>query len=249
MLRLKTPRPRRAKDEAEKPFWISFSDLMTALMVLFLVAMAVALMGVTQGLRKMEETRKDREDTIQSCIADIDQIAQKPEFKGVKVRGQTIDFGSLAEFRKNGHELNPERAAFLRNFVPQVLEVARHPNCQKWLKRFVVEGFASQEGSYLYNLNLSLARSQRVLCVLLDASAPDAPSQADRQLIRQLFLVGGSSFNAAILDQPEKSRRVELRLEFKELRQDCRAGDTACESEAPPPIPWDEDFKCPVAGQ
>ena len=29
-------------DEAEKPFWISYSDLMTALMVLFLVVMAVA---------------------------------------------------------------------------------------------------------------------------------------------------------------------------------------------------------------
>ena len=74
MLHLKTPRSRRAKDEAEKPFWISFSDLMTALMVLFLVAMAVALMGVTQGLRKIEEARKDRAETIQSCITDIDQI-------------------------------------------------------------------------------------------------------------------------------------------------------------------------------
>lgn len=248
MLRLRTPRPRRAKDEAEKPFWISFSDLMTALMVLFLVAMAVALMGVTQGLRKMQETRKDREQAIQSCVADIEQIAQLPEFKGVTVRDQTIDFGPLAEFRKNGHELSPERMAFLRAFVPQVLNVARHPACQKWLKRFVVEGFASQEGSYLYNLNLSLARSQRVLCVLLDASAPNAPAKEDRQLIRQLFLVGGSSFNAAILDSPEKSRRVELRLEFKELRQDCRTEDAACLAEAPPPIPWDEDFKCPVTG-
>jgi len=248
MLRPNTPRPRRAKDEAEKPFWISFSDLMTALMVLFLVAMAVALMGVTQGLRTMEEARKGREDSIASCIADIEQIARQPQFQGVKVRGQSIDFGPLAEFRKNGHELSPERMAFLRQFVPQVLEVARHPHCQQWLKRLVVEGFASQEGSYLYNLNLSLARSQRVLCVLLDASAPNAPSQADRALIRQLFLVGGSSFNAAILDQPEKSRRVELRLEFKELRQDCRPGDTACRTDAPPPIPWDDDVQCPLAG-
>ena len=29
---------RGSKDEAEKPFWISYADLMTALMVLFLVA-------------------------------------------------------------------------------------------------------------------------------------------------------------------------------------------------------------------
>ena len=44
----KTPL-KRHRDEAEKPFWISFSDLMTALMVLFLVAMAVALLSVTEG--------------------------------------------------------------------------------------------------------------------------------------------------------------------------------------------------------
>ena len=49
MFILQTPRRKRAKEEAEKPFWISFSDLMTALMVLFLVAMAVALMVVKAG--------------------------------------------------------------------------------------------------------------------------------------------------------------------------------------------------------
>jgi hypothetical protein len=32
---------RPVRDEAEKPFWISFSDMMTALMVLFLVVMTV----------------------------------------------------------------------------------------------------------------------------------------------------------------------------------------------------------------
>ena len=36
------------REDAEKPFWISFADLMTALMVLFLVAMAVALLAVTK---------------------------------------------------------------------------------------------------------------------------------------------------------------------------------------------------------
>ena len=39
---LQTAARRRGKDDGEKPFWISFSDLMSALMVLFLVAMSVA---------------------------------------------------------------------------------------------------------------------------------------------------------------------------------------------------------------
>ena len=40
----------RPRDEAEKPFWISYADLMTALMVLFLVVMAVAMLAVTKTL-------------------------------------------------------------------------------------------------------------------------------------------------------------------------------------------------------
>jgi MotA/MotB-like proton-channel complex protein len=43
---------RGGRDEAEKPFWISFADLMTALMVLFLVSLSVAL------VRAQDETAK-----------------------------------------------------------------------------------------------------------------------------------------------------------------------------------------------
>ena len=41
---------RGGRDEAEKPFWISFADLMTALMVLFLVVMGVALLDLALAL-------------------------------------------------------------------------------------------------------------------------------------------------------------------------------------------------------
>jgi outer membrane protein OmpA-like peptidoglycan-associated protein len=244
----KTPARQRA-DEAEKPFWISFADLRTALMVLFLVAMAVALMNVTQGLRKMDENRMTREQAISSCLSNVQQLTQQAEYAGVKLRGQTLELGALSEFKKDSHELEPQRMAFLRSFVPQMLRVAHTPGCQDWLKRFVLEGYASPEGSYLYNLNLSLERSQRVLCVLLDAQAPNAPSRQDRQAIREMFFVGGSSFNSAILNQPEKSRRVELRLEFKDLRQQCTANTPGCETDEVHPIPWDDDFKCPVSSR
>lgn len=244
----KAPAPKRA-DDAEKPFWISFSDLMTALMVLFLVAMAVALMSVTQGLRKMDESRMTRDQAITSCLSQVQQLTQKAEYAGVKLRGQTLEWGALAEFKKDSNELEPQRMAFLRSFVPQMLRVAQTPGCQDWLKRFVLEGYASPEGSYLYNLNLSLERSQRVLCVLLDAKAPNAISREDRQTIRDMFFVGGSSFNSAILNQPEKSRRVELRLEFKDPRPQCTAGMPQCDTEEVRAIPWDDDVKCPVAAR
>ena len=236
MIGIKASRRKAGKEEAEKPFWISFSDLMTALMVLFLVAMAVALIAVTHGLATINKDKEERDKTIQSCIADVDALTKQAEFKGVSAHGNSIDFGTLVLFGYNKHTF--ESAAhdhFVRKFVPRVLDLARNEKCDKWLKRVVVEGFASQTGDYLYNLNLSYLRSQRVLCVLLDSKAPDAISAADRKMVQSLFLVGGSSFNTTAGD-PAQMRRVELKLEFRDL---------GTEKDKHADIPLDPGVKCP----
>lgn len=223
------------RDEAEKPFWISFSDLMTALMVLFLVAMAVALLAVTKGVSDLKVKEESRATSVDSCIAGISQVSSK--FPQVTVSDHTIDFGSLANFQLASNRLTPEQEDFLRGFVPQVLNVTRTPQCQKWLKRIVVDGFASDEGSYMVNLNLSIQRSERVLCALLDPTAPNAPSANDRSLIQKLFLVGGSSSNS-LKKSREESRRIELRVEFYDLKEPREKGGSE--------IPLSGEVPCPI---
>ena len=126
-----------------------------------------------------------------------------------------IDFGTQATFETNSHRLSADQAKYLRSCVPEVLAVARHELGKKWIKRIVVEGYADRRGTYLHNLNLSLQRSQRVLCVLLAPPGPDERpfTQEELEQIRDLFLVGGYSFNSAKASL-EESRRIELRLEF-----------------------------------
>lgn len=210
-----TPPRKPRRDEAERPFWISFSDLMTALMVLFLVAMTVALLAVTHEISETETLKAARDQDISRLMAKL-QVAAA-DFPGVSVRDRVVDFGDRARFDTNSHKLNEAQARLLRDFVPKVLEMARDPLGEKWLKRIVVEGFADARGSYLHNLNLSLQRSERVMCVLLaEPPAPGALSEADRLRIKELFLVSGASFNA-LKESPEESRRIELRLEFREL--------------------------------
>jgi flagellar motor protein MotB len=236
MLGMQTPKRRSSKEEGEKPFWISFSDLMSALMVLFLVAMAVALMAVTQGLKEIKKTAEERDKTIEACVSDVAALTKLDEFKGVTVRGHSIDFGTLVQFQDKEHKFEkPEDEHFVRKFVPRVLEVARSETCDKWLKRVVVEGFASKTGDYLFNLNLSYLRSQRVLCTLLNSQAADALAEADRKLIQTLFLAGGSSFNTTS-SSAAQMRRVEIKLEFRDLES---------QTEPPPDIPLDPGLRCP----
>lgn len=206
---------KRAKDEAEKPFWISFADLMTALMVLFLVVMSVALLSVTKTVSEIERIKAQRERDIDNLLEKVKQAADRYPDVTVDKNRNVIDFGDRARFDTASHQLNPEQAKLLRAFVPEVLTIAQDDLGKRWLKRIVAEGFTDQRGTYLYNLNLSLQRSQRVLCVLLDSPFPDEKPMSQEQLeqIRELFLVGGYSFNSA-KSSFDESRRIELRLEF-----------------------------------
>lgn len=237
---------RPARSEAERPFWISYADLMSALMVMFLLAMSVALLAVTKNVTDAERRKVERDARIADLMRRVEAVAARYPGITVDPERRIIDFGERARFEKNRHTLTVEQARTLRAFVPEILAIARDEPEPGWLARIVVEGFASPEGDYLYNLNLSMQRSQRVLCVLLARPLPDERPMTQRELdqVRDLFLVGGFSFNAPIFDPKlssfEASRRVELRLEFRGIDERRAAPATAG-------VPA-EPGKCPLDG-
>lgn len=209
---------RRNKDEGEKPFWISFADLMSALMVMFLLVMSVALLAITDHVSAADRNKAAREQGIDQLLATIEKAAEKYPGIAVDKNRAVIDFGDRARFDTGSSTLSGEQARYLSQFVSEILVAAQGELGNKWLKRIVAEGYADQRGDYLLNLNLSLQRSQRVLCALL---APDAGqaytlTPAEKEQVRDYFLVGGYSFNSAKKSLDE-SRRIELRLEFFDL--------------------------------
>lgn len=265
---------RGSRDDAEKPFWISFADLMTALMVLFLVSLSVALVRAQDETvkakqaqeelakakdeleRKKEELerrekerdtrREQRAAEVAAFLDEVDKIVSRHEGVVLDRERHVINFGTRAQFASGSHELRLEQANALRLLVPELLRSIRVEidGGKNWLKRIVAEGFTDETGSYLFNLNLSLQRSQRVLCVLLAQDWPvtvtsalrpapegGAPTRAqvtyaklepisdqDEQLIRSLFLVGGYSSNSQKSSRDE-SRRIELRIEFFQIEE------------------------------
>jgi flagellar motor protein MotB len=202
----RSPSQQRGKDEAEKPFWISYADLMTALMVLFLVVMAVALIAITG--RDGEHKKK-----IDACMAIAVVAASRHDGVKVDLNRNVIDFGDRAQFALSSSFLGPGQESVLRRFVPELLSMAGSDTCKNVLKRIVVEGYTDKTGSYLSNLNLSLMRSQRVLCAMFKSDGQSDLTQAQREAVRDVFLVGGFAFNSS-KDTDQESRRVEMRIEF-----------------------------------
>lgn len=204
---------RGSKDEAEKPFWISFADLMTALMVLFLVVMGVALLAVTKTVSEREKQEEQHRQDIERILQRFDEASKR--YEGIKVDKQrsVIDFGERARFALAKSTLSTDQESVLRQFVPEILKLANDDLGKRVFKRIVVEGYTDKTGSYLSNLNLSLQRSQRVLCAMFSNTGANLLTTEDKGYVRSLFLVGGYSFNAARATD-EESRRVEMRLEF-----------------------------------
>lgn len=209
----KQPYRKRSKDDGEKPFWISFSDLMSAMMVMFLVVMAVALLAVTTPSGA-------REEEIENWVKKLEKKI-KTDFPEVKYQRnrKVIDFGSQAnfKFKETIFEGTPDEITkkedALRKFVPELLDLSNSDLGKKVVKRIVVEGYTDKKGTYLSNLDLSLKRSERVLCVLLAESGSTKLTDDHKKQVRELFLVGGYSFNNE-KNSDEESRRIEMRIEF-----------------------------------
>lgn len=186
---------------------------MTALMVLFLVVMAVALLAVTRTISEREQREAEYKADVTNCMALAVEAARRHAGVRVDLRRNVIDFGDRARFAFNSSLLSPEQEGVLRRFVPELLAMADNATCKRVLKRIVVEGYTDKTGNYLANLNLSLMRSQRVLCAMFKTDGPNPLSDGQKQAVRDVFLVGGFAFNSS-KDTDEESRRVEMRIEF-----------------------------------
>lgn len=204
---------RGAKHEGESPFWISFSDLMSALMVLFLVVMAVTLVAVTQSIDAATRDAIQRSNDISKLMA---MIAKDPQSTGVGVDQQNfrIDLGKEVRFDSGSYTISAPAGEFLRQYIPVLLRAKDTPEGQRWMRSIVVEGFTDEDGTYLYNLQLSLDRSRSVVCSLFQGvGTAKALSPEQLRKIQALFLVGGYSFNSIKKDKAE-SRRVEFKVDF-----------------------------------
>ncbi len=211
--RIVLDRPR--KQEGESPFWISFSDLMSALMTLFLLVMAVTLISVTKDVSSAEAQKIEREKEIQALMTTIQE--QSRIFPDVQVHPSSyrIDLGQEVRFDSNRSDISASGSRFLREYVPILLKVQATALGRKWIRRIVVEGFTDQDGTYLLNLALSLQRSRSVVCVMFDPPSPGEAllSDSQKEQIEDLFLVGGYSFNSMKASK-DASRRVELKVDF-----------------------------------
>lgn len=233
---------RSRKKKTELNFWQSYSDMMAALLLVFVLIIAVTLTNEKATYEKKQKELEEKQEEISEYQEKIEEQQEQIDLIiGVKSEiiqqltdefsntdlDITVDpttgsimFDSSVLFDYNQYNLTEDGIDFLNKFFPKYFEVILDDDICQYISEIIIEGHTDDAGQYLYNLKLSQERAYSVAEYCLDGNND---MFTDDQLIkvRQLVTANGRSFNDLIYDSEnnvdaQASRRVEVKFRLTE---------------------------------
>ena len=233
---------RRRPEEEETSYWLSYSDMMAALLLIFILIISFTLMqsksqyeSKQAELDKQKEIIKEQEQLLKDQQEELDRIAGirsdlvaalRDEFAdsslNVKVDEKTgaITFDASVLFDVADSKLKEEGKTFLKEFLPKYCKDDKY---RDYVSEIIIEGHTDTNGSYIYNLELSQQRAFSVATYCLTESN-GVISSKDMKQLRTVLTANGKSYSNPIYKEDgsvdlEASRRVEIlfRLQDEEM--------------------------------
>ncbi len=223
------------KNSEKLNFWLSYSDMMAALLLVFILILSCTLLETRATYEAKQAELAEKEKIIASQQSQIDTIvgvrgdlvdALSTEFSGnalsVKVDAQsgTISFDSTLLFGFDDDQLQDQGKAFLDQFLPKYFSVLLNEDFSPYVAEIIIEGHTDTDGSYMYNLQLSQNRAFAVASYCLENSNRIL---TDNQLekLRILLTANGRSWSSPIYNNDgsvnmDASRRVEIKFRLKD---------------------------------
>lgn len=225
--------------ETDNDFWPSFTDLLTTILLVILLVFTLWIFQMSQdveaGKKEIETARaeielskaklREKEQIIEkvigvkaSIIRDLDEAFSESNLKvDINPKTGAISFADGVFFEYNSSVVSTAGKKHLESFVPKYLSILMSPNNKEYISQIIVEGHTDNKGNYLYNLQLSQARSLAVVSTILGDPFP----LKNKTEIRYLLTSNGRSFSEPIKDKSgkinaNKSRRVEFQFRLKD---------------------------------
>lgn len=207
--------------------WLSVSDLMAGLMVIFLFIAIVYLRDVVAENERMEDiarTSQNREQAI--CQKLRDEFEKDLEEWGAQIGDEVSSCSLIIRFKSpdvlfetGSAELRPKFKKILEDFFPRYVKVLA--SFKESIEEVRIEGHTSSiwnditspEEAYFLNMKLSQERTREVLRYSLEHTEV----AKERPWLQPRLTANGLSSSRLILDQDgnedrEKSRRVDFRI-------------------------------------
>ena len=186
--------------------WLSVGDLMSGLMLFFVLLFVSVLLRLQERAESETELRKV---IIGEVIGEL-----KANNVEVDIDVETGDL-SIKEailFAEGSAALKPKGRAFLREFIPLYTRVLfGKEEVSKHISHVEIEGRTSSKGSYRYNMELSLQRANSVSQYVLS----DGLKFRYKDTFRKKMMATGLGKTSANLKQDDpKDRKVVFRMAF-----------------------------------
>ncbi len=206
--------------EEENVFWVTMSDMLLGLMMVFMTLFAFAMTGFTQTKVQQQQIQSE---VAQKLIKNLK--AQNINAEVDKVTGQ-VKISNLELFDVNSYTLSSNGQKYLSKFIPiyvntifssdKLSDKVSNILIQGHTDSQMFKGVASKDEQFIKNMDLSTKRANSVVQYVFKTGYN---KKYDDKLTK-LLVVEGKSFTEPVLvngkEDYDKSRRVELKLMVRE---------------------------------
>lgn len=199
-------------------FWITMTDLMTGLVLVFIVMFFYTYLTSHMELMKQNIAKENATKSLQEAL-DSQNINANIDSTGV------VKISDLELFEINSYELSNKGKKYLDKFAPAYLNsLFSNDYLNQNIDKIIIQGHTdsqtfkgqySEDQQYMKNMELSLKRAYTVANYMSNTSY----NKINGNRLRKMIHVEGASFSNPIIvngkEDFSKSRRVELKLVMK----------------------------------
>ena len=206
------------KKSGDEESWISTSDMMTGLMMIFLFVSIIYIAKVKSIVGDVENTQ----DKICSELVNEFAAEKKRWNMSICEDGLVVRFTNVGFFKQGLSELEPRFKKMLTDFYPRFKSILWR--YEREVSELRIEGHASSEGkkgtrsrleAYLYNTQLSQDRSYEVMKHVLNLEQVKENPQYLTWAYRHLTAHGLSSSEPISYSDGEENKGLSRRVEFR----------------------------------
>src|SRR5690625_911518 len=200
-------------------FWPSFTDLLTTILLCFILIFLTMMIIKSLQIKEMKETLDQIMGVRAKLIEELRDTFTESTY-GIEVDEQTgaIIFDTEILFSYDDADLKENSFQFLDEFVPLYLDVLFASGYADYIAEVIIEGHTDRDGSYLYNLQLAQERAYSVAEYIL---SDDFPYKHIQENLSERLTVNSKSYTDFRTDDSgdysaEASRQVEFKFRLKD---------------------------------
>ncbi len=207
-------------EASKQTHWIPLADLMTGLMMIFMLITAIYISKVdpttTLVLDEYKLVREDMKLALQNEFSE-----DFKQWNAVLLGDMTIRFNNPnVQFTSGSSEIRPEFQSLLKDFFPRYMKIVRGEKFKKAVKEIRIEGHtssfwrgASASDAYFLNMDLSQQRTRSTLKFIMSLPV----FQSDEEWLKEHITANGLSSSRPIIKNPRSTQddEVNQRVEFR----------------------------------